>query len=317
MNIVITDGYLANPGDLSWAPIESLGSLTVYDHLSQAEIIEKCREADAVFTNKLSFGTKEFEALPRLRFVGVLATGFNNIDVVSAREHNVTVCNVPSYSSASVAQTVFALLLEITNNVGRYSAEVEAGRWQHCDDFSFTLGPISELAGMTLGIYGLGNIGKQVAAIASAFGMRIISPTSQSSDAIPPYVTKVDFDEFLNQSDVISINCPLTASNRHLFNKETLAKTRPGVIIINTARGAIIDENALVEALKSGRVGAAGLDVLENEPPRNGSPLIGAPNCFITPHIAWQSTAARRRLIDICASNLAAFIDGNPINKVS
>ena len=314
MEIVVLDGYIANPGDLSWAALEKIGHLTVYERTAPDEIVERARSAEAVFVNKVVLDEAVLEKLPRLKFIGVLATGYNNIDINAAHHRGIVVCNVPAYSTDSVAQTVFALLLEITNRVGQYSALVEDGEWARSKDFSFTIGPISELAGLTMGIYGLGNIGKKVAQIAEAFGMRVISPTSQ---AVPPGgVEKVNFDEFLQLSDVISINAPLTAANHHLFDSQTFAKMRRGVIVINTARGPLIDEAALAESLRSGQVGAAGLDVLEHEPPRNGSPLIGAPNCFITPHVAWQSTAARRRLIEISAENLAAFLNGSPQNIV-
>ena len=314
---VVLDGYIANPGDISWQPLAEISDLTVYPRTSPDDVVERCKGAEAVFVNKVVLDANVFKALPDLKFVGVLATGYNNIDLDAARKQGVTVCNVPAYSSESVAQTVFALLLEVTNRVGEYSAKVCEGKWQTADDFSFTLGPISELSGLTMGIYGLGNIGKRVAAIANSFGMKVVSPTSQPAESLPAYVEKVTFDEFLEMSDVISINAPLTKDNRHIFNSVSLARTRPGVIIINTARGPLIDENALAEALRSAHVGGAGLDVLEQEPPRNGSPLIGAPNCYITPHVAWQSVAARRRLIDISASNLQSFIDGNPVNVVS
>ena len=317
MEIVILDGYVANPGDLSWDKIARLGNLTVYNRTMPNEIVERCKDAVAVFTNKVMLDGQTLLQLKSLKFIGVLATGYNNIDIDAATQLGITVCNVPSYSTESVAQTVFALLLEITNKVGEYSAAVSAGAWSNCRDFSFTLGPITELSGRTMGVYGLGNIGKRVAEIANAFGMHVISPTSQSADTLPGYITKVSFDDFLASSDVISINSPLTETNRHIFNSDNIAKTRPGVIIINTARGPIIDEHAVANALTKGHIGAVGVDVLEQEPPRNGSPLIGAPRCYITPHVAWQSTDARKRLIEISANNLAEFIAGHPINKIN
>lgn len=317
MKIVVLDGYLANPGDLSWTPLEEYGSLTVYDRTAPDQKVERAKDADAIFVNKVVIDQSVMDALPALKFIGVMATGYNNIDIPAARSKGITVCNVPAYSTDAVAQTVFALLLEITNRVGEYSRQVNSGKWAESPDFSFTLGPILELSGLTIGIYGLGNIGRRVAAIANAFGMKVTSPTSQAPESLPPYVRKVTFEEFLASSDVISINSPLTADNRHIFNREAFARMKPGVIIINTARGPLIDENDLAEALRSGRVRAAGLDVLEQEPPRDGSPLIGAPNCFITPHIAWQSTAARRRLVEICIANLTAFAEGKPVNVVS
>lgn len=317
MNIVILDGYLANPGDLDWTALEQLGNLTVYPRTAPSDVIDRCHEADAVIVNKVLMTADVIAALPRLRYIGVLATGYNNVDIDAAARAGITVCNVPAYSTEAVAQTVFSLLLHITNRVADYAADVTAGRWNECEDFSFTLGPIRELAGLTMGVYGLGNIGSRVAAIASAFGMKVVSPTSRLADSLPEYVRKVTFDEFLAQSDVISVNSPLTAANRGIFCAAAFAKMRTGVIFINTARGPLVDEAALADALRSGTVGAAGIDVLCQEPPREGSPLIGAPNCFITPHIAWQSTAARRRLLDITAANVAAFIAGKPQNVVN
>ena len=317
MKIVILDGYMANPGDLSWDAVARLGDTAVYDRTAPDEVVERAKDAQAVFVNKVLMTDEILGRLPRLKFIGVMATGYNNIDVKAACRRGVCVCNVPAYSTEAVAQTVFALLLEITNRVGRYSSLVHSGQWAESKDFSFTLGPITELSGLTMGVYGFGNIGRRVAAIASAFGMNVISPTSQPRENLPGYVAKVTFDEFLAQSDIISVNSPLTDANRHIFNDSAFEKMRRGVILINTARGPLIDEQALADALESGQVGAAGVDVLEQEPPRSGSPLIGAPRCFITPHIAWQSVAARRRLIDICAANLAAFVAGKPINVVS
>lgn len=316
MKTVILDGYVANPGDLDWTPVSACGDLTVYDRTSPAQIVERARDAEAVIVNKVVLDADTLRRLPHLRYIGVLATGYNNIDIEAARAAGIAVCNVPAYSTDSVAQTVFALLLHITCRVADYSAEVAGGRWASCPDFSFTLGPIRELAGMTMGIYGLGNIGGRVAAIAAAMGMNVVSPTSKPQEALPGYVKKVTFDEFLEQSDVVSLNAPLTAENRHLFNADVLGRMRRGVILINTARGPLVDEAALAEALKSGQVGAAGIDVLEQEPPRQGTPLLSAPNCFITPHIAWQSTAARRRLIDVTGQNLAAFIAGGKLNRI-
>ena len=317
MKIVVLDGHVANPGDLSWDSLASLGELTVYPRTAPGEVLERCAGATAGFTNKVVLDSAIIASLPDLKFIGVLATGYNNVDTAAAAQAGIAVCNVPAYSSDSVAQTVFSMLLEITNRTGEYASEVRSGRWASCPDFSFTLGPITELAGLTMGIYGLGNIGRRVAAIASAFGMNVVSPTSQEAAALPPYVTKVNFDEFLAMSDVISLNAPLTASNRGKFNAETFARMKRGVIFINTARGPLVDEAALADALRSGQVGAAGLDVLGQEPPASDNPLLTAPHCYITPHIAWQSTAARRRLLAVSASNLAAFISGRPQNKVN
>ncbi|MDO4319096.1 MAG: D-2-hydroxyacid dehydrogenase [Bacteroidales bacterium] len=316
MKIVILDGYVANPGDLSWQELAGIGDLTVYDRTAPDDVIERCRGAAVVFTNKVVLDSAVIGALPDLKFIGVLATGYNNVDIAAACQRGITVCNVPAYSTESVAQLVFALLLELTNRVGDYDRAVAAGGWQTCHDFSFTLGPIYELSGRTIGIYGLGNIGRRVACIANAFGMRVISPTSKAADAIPDYVTKVTFDEMLELADVISVNAPLDADNRGLFGRETLSRMRQGALLINTARGPLVDEQALADALRSGRLGGAAVDVLCEEPPRQGSPLIGCPRCLITPHIAWQSVEARRRLIDITTANLQCWLAGRPQNVV-
>lgn len=317
MKIVVLDGYVANPGDLSWASLAAIGDLTVYPRTASGDVIARCEGAEAVFTNKVVLDAATIESLPSLRFIGVLATGYNNVDTEAASRAGIVVCNVPAYSTDSVAQTVFSLLLEITGRVGDYSSEVRSGKWSSCEDFSFTLGPVTELAGLTMGIYGLGNIGKRVAEIAAAFGMKVISPTSQPAGNLPDYVEKVSFDEFLASSDVISVNAPLTESNRGIFNADVFARMRRGVIFINTARGPLVDEQALVAALTGGQIGAAGLDVLGQEPPSVDNPLLAAPNCYITPHIAWQSTAARRRLLEVTAANLAAYVAGKPQNRVN
>lgn len=321
MNIVVLDGYVANPGDLSWESLERLGNLTVYVRTKTAdEVVARSKGAEAIFVNKVLLTASVIDRLDTVKFIGVLATGYNNVDLVAARSKGIVVCNVPAYSSDSVAQTVFALLLELTNRTGQYSRSVAKGDWTHSPDFSYTLGATRELAGLTMGIYGFGSIGSRVGRIADAFGLHVITPTSKSQDELPQYVEKVTFEHFLTRSDIISINAPLTEENRHLFNAETFSKVKDGVLLINTARGPIVDEAALAEALRSGKVGGAGLDVLEQEPPRGDNPLF-APDlrgkCLITPHIAWQSQQARRRLLEITASNLAAFIEGKPQNCVN
>lgn len=314
--IVILDGYVANSGDLSWQEIAAQGELIVYDRTAPGEVIERCAGATAVFTNKVIIDADIISALPDLRFIGVLATGYNNVDIEAARRAGITVCNVPAYSTMSVAQLVFAMLLTICNRVGDYAASVTDGRWASCEDFSYRLGPIEELDGKTMAVYGLGNIGKRVAAIAHAFGMRVISFTSQSADSLPPYIEKVTREEMFSRADVLSLNAPLTDASRHIVNAVTLAMMKPSAIIINTARGPLVDEQALADALSSGRIAFAAVDVLATEPPRQGSPLIGLDNCLVTPHVAWQSTDARRRLIEISASNLKAFFAGVPCNVV-
>lgn len=316
MKIVVLDAFVANPGDLQWDALAAFGELTVYDRTEPGDIVACCGGAQAVFTNKVVLDADVLDALPELKFVGVLATGYNNVDIAAAVRHGITVCNVPAYSTDSVAQLVFALLLELTNRVGDYNRSVAGGDWGSCADFSYTLSPITELAGKTMGIYGLGNIGRRVARIAHAFGMKVISPTSQSSESLPEYVEKTTFDHMLQLSHVISLNAPLTGSNRGLFGHEVLGRMRRGAYLINTARGPLVDEAALAEALRSGHLGGAAVDVLGCEPPRDGSPLIGCPNCIVTPHIAWQSVEARRRLICESVENLRAWRDGHPRNVV-
>lgn len=315
--IVVVDGYVANSGDLSWDALAALGELTVYDRTSPDQLIDRCRDAYAVITNKVVIDAAAIDALPSLRYIGVLATGYNNVDIAAARRAGVTVCNVPAYSTASVAQTVFALLLAITNRVESYSASVHAGDWSRCADFSYRLGPIEELDGLTMAVYGLGNIGSRVAAIAHAFGMKVISFTSKQQDALPPYIEKVSRDEMFGRADVLSLNAPLAADNRHFVCGETLALMKPTAILINTARGGLVDEHALASALREHRIAAAGIDVMDCEPPKADNPLSALDNCIITPHIAWQSTGARRRLLAVTADNLAAFMSGHPINVVS
>lgn len=320
MKIVILDGHVANPSDLSWDAVAAQGQLTVYERTAEADILTRAADAEALFVNKVVLTADIIDRLPRLRFIGELATGYNNIDIEAARRRGIVVSNVPAYSGDSVAQTVFALLLELTNRVGRYDASVRAGDWASCVDFSYTLGPITELAGLTMGIYGLGNIGSKVAAVAHALGMRVVSSTSKPATDIASYVEKMPFEQMVSQADVISINAPLTPANRGLFSADVFSRMKPTALLINTARGPIVDEAALADALRSGKIAGAGLDVLAVEPPAADCPLTAsdlADRCVITPHVAWQSVAARRRLLQISADNLAAFIAGHPINVVN
>lgn len=314
--IVVLDGYVANSGDLSWEDLSALGDLKVYERTAPSQIIDRCRGAFAVFTNKVVLDKDIIALLPDLKFIGVLATGYNNVDIAAARRAGITVCNVPSYSTASVVQTVFALLFAITNKVKLYAESVSRGEWTSCPDFSYRLAPIEELEGLTMGVYGLGNIGSRVAAAANVFGMKVISYTSKSQDRLPDYIEKVSHDELFARADVLSLNAPLTADNANFVNKSSLALMKPSAILINTARGGLVDEEALAYALRNGVIHAAGIDVLQNEPPKANCPLIGMDNCLITPHIAWQSTAARRRLLAISAANLSAFLAGKPQNVV-
>lgn len=314
--IVVLDGYVANSGDLSWEDLGKLGDLMVYERTSPAQIVDRCRGAFAVFVNKVILDAATIALLPDLKFIGILATGYNNVDLTAARQAGITVCNVPDYSSMSVAQSVFALLLAITNRTEAYTDSVARGEWTRCMDFSYRLSSIEELDGLTLAVYGLGNIGMKVARIGSAFGMNVISATSKRADSLPGFIEKVSEEEMFSRADVLSLNAPLCDDNRHFVCAETLALMKPSAILINTARGGLVDEFALADALRNGRLAAAGLDVLEHEPPRADCPVIGLPNCIVTPHVAWQSTAARRRLLAVSADNLAAFLAGCPRNVV-
>lgn len=311
--IIILDGYVANSGDLSWEPLRELGELTVYDRTAPEEVTERAADATAIYTNKVLITDDVMEALPELKFIGVLATGYNNVDIDAAHRRGITVCNVPAYSTDSVAQLVFAHLLHIVNSIGDYAASVNSGEWAGNRDFSYRLRPFDELAGQTIGIIGMGNIGRRVAAIAQAFGMRVVT---NSGRELPDGVERVSLDELFRQSDVISLNSALTPATKGIISREALALMKPTAIIINTSRGPLIEEEALAEALREGRIAAAGIDVLCEEPPRKGSPLIGCPHCFVTPHIAWQSSQARQRLVDISIDNLRRFLEGKPQNRV-
>ncbi len=318
MKIVDLDGYAANPGDVSWKEIENLGELIVYDRTSPEEVIERAKEADAILTNKVIIGEQEMSKLHKLKYIGVLATGYNVVDIEAARKRGIVVTNIPAYSTMSVAQLVFAHLLNITNHVSIHADAVNAGAWQNAKDFSFWLQPLIELDGMTIGIVGLGNTGSAVAKIAQSFGMKVLAYTSKDANALPEGINKAtSLEQLFKESDVISLHCPLTPDTHHIINKQSLALMKKSAILINTGRGPLVDDNALAEALQSGTIKAAGIDVLTQEPPRDGNPLIGAPNCFITPHIAWATQAARKRLMHIAAENLKANQNGKPINQVN
>ena len=319
MNIVILDGHTENPGDLSWAAFEAMGSLTVYDRTPREpeEIIRRIGQAEIVYTNKTPLTAEIFDRCPSIRFVGVLATGYNVVDVAAARSHGIPVSNIPAYGTEAVAQAAMALLLEICNQVGRHSRAVHEGRWSACPDFCFWEAPLMELAGKTLGIVGFGRIGQAMGRLGRAFGMEVLAAGSRPTEegrALAQYVT---LDELLARSDVISLHCPLFPETERMINRHTLAQMKDGVILLNTGRGQLICEDALAEALRSGKVRAAGLDVLSQEPPAADNPLLAAPNCFITPHIAWAPKETRQRLMDIAADNLRAFLAGSPIHVVN
>lgn len=318
-NIVILDGYTVILNTLSLEEWNTLGQTTVYDRTEPDLVVERAKEADILLTNKVLITRSIIESLPRLRYIGVLATGYNVVDIQAAKEHGIIVTNIPAYSTASVAQLVFAHLLHICNNVAGYDTLVQQGEWQRSADFCLTSIPQMELQGLTMGIVGMGNIGGAVARIAQSMGMKVMAHSSRSAEELAQMnVSKAkDYETLFREADVISLHCPLTDDTRHLINAQHLAMMKPSAILINTGRGPLIDEKALADALNEGRIFAAGLDVLTEEPPRSGSPLIGARNCHITPHIAWSTEAARKRLLDIVRTNITAFLDGKPQNVVS
>lgn len=312
--IVIIDGYVANSGDLSWDGLKEIGELTVYDRTAPEDVVARCDGAWAVLTNKVLFTDEVMSRLPDLKYIGILATGYNNVDIEAARRLGITVTNVPSYSTDSVAQLVFAHLLNIVNNVSWYAETVRCGKWTNCKDFSYRLRIFDDLAGMTMGIMGFGNIGTRVAQIAHAFGMNVIT---NSQRELPSYVERVELDTLFRESDVLSLNTALTPATKGIINKENLSKMKRTAILINTSRGQLVDEDALAEALDGKIIFSAGIDVLCQEPPRDGSPLIECRNAYITPHIAWESTQARERLVAIAVNNVKAFSQAAPINVVS
>jgi glycerate dehydrogenase len=313
--IVVLDGHTLNPGDLDWRAIEALGTLTVHARSSAAEIVARASDADILLTNKTPVTAETIAALPKLRCIGVLATGYNVVDTAAANARGIPVCNVPGYGTASVAQHVFALLLELTQQTGHHAQTVREGRWNACPDFCYWDFPLVELAGRTLGIVGYGNIGKAVARIGAAFGMKIIASARRpcSADGVEFVFT----EEIFRRADVITLHCPLTDETRGLVNTACIATMKPTAFLINTGRGPLVVEQDLADALNAGRIAGAGLDVLSTEPPPSGNPLFVAKNCIITPHIAWATHASRARLMDVVAANLRAFLDGKPRNVVN
>ena len=314
--IVILDAYGANPGDLSWNGLRELGELTVYERTRAEDTVGRAAEADIVLTNKVVLGRREIEQLPRLRYIGVLATGYNVVDTAAAREHGVTVTNVPAYSTESVAQMVFAHLLTVTNRTEHYALQNRQGRWTASPDFCYWDTPLTELAGKTFGIVGLGNIGRRVAQIAQAFGMQVKALTSKRADELPAGVKKVELRELLATADVLSLHCPLTDTTRHLMNAQTLSLMKPTAILINTGRGPLVCDADVAEALQTGRLAAYCADVLTEEPPRSDNPLISLPNAYFTPHVAWATREARVRLLQVAIDNVRAFVEGTPQNVV-
>ena len=311
--IVILDGFTANPGDISWAAIEALGNCKIYDRTGEADVVARAADADIVLTNKTLITQKSLAALPRLRYIGVLATGYNTVDVQAAQQRGILVCNVPEYSTPNVTQAVFALLLELTNRTGHHSQTVHEGRWSASPDFCYWDGELVELAGRTLGIVGYGRIGKAVAAVGRAFGMQILAHRRTASDD-PQFVS---LDRLLSESDVVSLHCPLVPDTKELINAAKLAQMKPSAFLINTARGALIHEPDLAAALNAERIAGAGLDVLSVEPPLASNPLLSARNCVLTPHIAWATRNARLRLLEVTAANIRSYLLNRPQNVIT
>ena len=318
MKIVVLDGYAVNPGDLSWKAFEKLGEVVVYDRTPIDKIVERVDGAEMLITNKIPIGKKEMDSLPTLKYIGVMATGYNIIDIEVAKNKGIIVSNVPGYSTASVVQLTFALLLELCLRVQRHSDSVMEGQWSRSPDFSFWDYPLTELAGKTIGIIGFGSIGQEVANVASAFGMNVVGTSRRRPDqSHRKNFEWVEIPELFKRADVISIHCPLTPETEGLINKSNLSQMKSSAFLLNTARGQIIVEEDLAEALNTNVIAGAGLDVLSVEPPKNDNPLFKAKNCIITPHIAWATKESRTRVMKIAADNLASFIQQKPVNVVN
>jgi len=315
VKIVILDAYTVNPGDLTWHPLEEMADLVIYDRTQPEQVVERCKGAEIVLTNKVILDAEVLNHLPHLTYIGVLATGYNVVDLEVASRQSITVTNIPAYSTNSVAQMVWAHILNITNRVGHYAEENKNGRWTRSKDFCYYDYTHSELAGKTIGIVGLGNTGMATARIAQAFGMNVIAYTSK--DKLPEEMKKVTLDELFKSSDIVSLHCPLTNETKELVNKERLDMMKPSAILINTSRGPVVNETDVAAALNEGKIAAFGADVVSVEPAKKGNPLLSAKNCFLTPHIAWATKEARQRLIDICIANIKAFLDDKPQNVVN
>ena len=318
MKITVLDGYAGNPGDLSWASLEALGECTILPRIEAGRVLEHAAKADIVLTNKVQFPREVIEKLPNLKYIGVIATGYNIVDIEAAREHGIVVTNVPAYSTMSVAQMAFAHLLNIAYRVQHYTDEAHEGVWSRCPDYSYSNTPLIELADKTMGIVGLGNIGSAVARSAQSFGMKVLAFTSKAAEQLPEGVAKAaDLDDLFRRSDVVSLHCPLTDETRGMVNARRLALMKPSGILINTSRGPLVVEEDLADALNNGRLFAAGVDVLQQEPPSADNVLLHARNCYFTPHIAWATYEARERLMDVVVGNVKAFIEGHPVNDVT
>jgi len=317
MKIVILDGYTENPGDLSWEGLEALGELTVYDRTPPAEIVPRIGDAEIVLTNKTPITEEILAQCPAVRYIGVLATGYNVVDVNAAKARGIPVCNIPTYGTAAVAQFAFAQLLEICHHVAAHSETVKAGDWSRCPDFCYWNYPLIELAGKTMGIIGFGRIGRSVAKIAAAFGMRVLAYDRYQNEEGAALAEYVELDALLAESDVVSLHCPLFPETEGMINETSIGKMKDGVILLNTSRGGLIVEADLAKALQSGKVYAAACDVVSTEPIRPDNPLLPLENCLITPHIAWAPKESRKRLMDIAVENVRAFLAGTPVNAVN
>ena len=317
MKIVVLDGYGVNPGDLSWETLEALGDVEVYPRTAPEDVFDRCFNAEIILTNKVVLNKQILVSLPRLKYIGVLATGYNVVDVDTASDLDIIVTNIPAYSTDSVVQMTFAHILTMTNRVEHYTQQNRNGRWSYNPDFVYWDTPLVELAGKTMGIVGLGNIGMKVAQLARCFGMEVYAFTSKASSLLPEGIQKTTFEGLLSVSDILSLHCPLNRSTREMINASSLAKMKEGALLINTGRGPLVNEADVAEALRSGHLGGYGADVMCQEPPAEDNPLFSAPNAYITPHIAWATFEARKRLIAIAVGNVKAFIDGNPVNVVN
>ena len=317
MKIIVLDGYGLNPGDLNWEGFETLGELTVYDRTLPSELMQRAAGAEVLITNKTLITAENMADLPELKYIGVLATGYNVVDIDAAKDRGIVVTNIPAYSTASVAQMVFAHILNITQRVGYYADENKQGRWTKNADFCYWDTQLVELQGKKMGIVGFGNIGQATAGIAQAFGMEVCVYSSKPQFVLPSGIKKMDLDELFAECDVISLHCPLTPDTKEMVNAERLSKMKSNAILINTGRGPLINEQDLADALNEGRIAAAGLDVLSVEPSVEGNPLLTARNCFITPHIAWATLEARTRLMEIAVQNLKSYLNGQIINNVA
>ena len=315
MNIVVLDGFTANPGDCSWEPLKALGNCQIYDRSAPAEVLERAKNADVLLTNKTPLSSELIHQLPHLKYIGVLATGYNVVDGDAARERAIPVCNVPEYGTPNTAQATIALLLELTNRTGHHAETVRSGRWSRSADFCYWDGTLTDLQGATLGIIGFGRIGEMVARIGSAFGMRILA--HRRNKPSESEFEHVGLEDLLRQSDVVSLHCPLTEHTKELINAERLRLMKTSAFLINTARGALIQESDLAAALNNGVIAGAGLDVLSVEPPPASNPLLSAKNCIITPHIAWATPNARRRLLATTVENIQRWVEGRPQNVVN